>query len=88
LEFMYFLVFKEVEAIRSSDPESARGYLEKQKEFLVDHLGAWVPEFAGNMEKNAKTEFYKNVSRATRSFIKKDMTELAKKFIDFSEVLK
>lgn len=29
----------------------------------------WVPEFADNIEKNAETQFYKSLSRATRSFI-------------------
>ena len=88
LEFMCFLVFKEIEMIKNSNFESALDYLKKQKEFLDGHLGAWVSEFSDNIEKNAETEFYKNLSRATRSFIKKDTTELAKKFIDFSEVFK
>lgn len=79
LEFMYFLIGKEIEAMENSNLESAMDYLKKQKEFLDDHLGVWVSEFTDNIEKNAETEFYRNLSRATKSFIKKDMTELTKK---------
>jgi TorA maturation chaperone TorD len=77
LEFMYFLIFKETEAIRNSDPEGVANYLKKQMSFLQDHLGRWVPEFAGNVEANAQTQFYKNLARLTRSFIKEDLRNLS-----------
>ncbi len=47
LEFMYFLIFKEIEAFAGSDIETAMGFIQQQKSFLEDHLLAWVPEFAG-----------------------------------------
>ena len=58
LEFMYYLIFRQVEAIRNSDSARAANYLEKQKAFLETHLGIWAPEFANNVESNAQTEFY------------------------------
>lgn len=77
LEFMYFLIFKEVEAIRNSDSESAASYLKKQRAFLETHLGIWISEFADNVEANAQTEFYKNLARFTKSFVKKDLESLS-----------
>lgn len=77
LEFMYFLIFKEVEAIRNSDFGSAVSYLKKQKAFLETHLGIWVSEFADNVETNAQTKFYKNLAQLTKSFVKKDLKSLS-----------
>ncbi len=77
LEFMYFLIHKEVEAIEFSDSVTAAGYLKKQKVFLESHLGIWVSEFADNVEVNAQTEFYKNLARLTKSFVNKDLKSLS-----------
>lgn len=73
LEFMYYLIFKEMESINKSDLEAGKDYLEGQKRFLEDHLGAWVSEFADRVEENAETEFYKNLARFTAVFVKKDI---------------
>ncbi len=77
LEFMYFLVFREVEGIRNSDSGSVARYLEKQRAFLETHLGMWVSRFTDDVEANAQTEFYKNLARITRSFVKKDQRSLS-----------
>ncbi|MBC8263890.1 MAG: molecular chaperone TorD family protein [Anaerolineales bacterium] len=76
LEFMYYLIFKEIESIEKSDFENAMDYLRKQRGFLEDHLGAWVSEFADNVEENAGTDFYKCLARATRVFVKKDLDDV------------
>ena len=72
LEFMHFLIFKEMEAIDQGDDNSIITCLLNQRCFLKDHLGAWVPEFTGNVAGNAKTSFYQNLARATEAFIKDD----------------
>ncbi len=77
LEFIYFLIFKEIEAIKNSDFEVAIRYLEKQQVFLETHLGAWVSEFANNVEANAQTSFYKNLARLTKSFVEEDLESLS-----------
>lgn len=76
LEFMYFLIFKQIEAIKNSDSETANNYLKKQKSFLKIHLGEWVYDFAEKVESNAETEFYKALARLTRSFVEKDLTRI------------
>jgi TorA maturation chaperone TorD len=76
LEFMYYLIFKEIEALGYSDFENAIDYLEKQQGFLEDHLGVWAPKLADEMEKNARTEFYRNLGRSTKVFIEKDLHDV------------
>ncbi len=77
LEFMYFLIFKEIEVIRNSDSGNTASYLKKQKVFLETHLGIWVSEFANNVEVNAQTEFYKTLGRLTKSFVEEDLESLS-----------
>jgi TorA maturation chaperone TorD len=73
LEFMYYLIFKEIEMIEKSDLDNARDYIRLQQQFLEIHLGAWVREFALTVEKTATTDFYKNLARVTRIFVQKDL---------------
>jgi TorA maturation chaperone TorD len=70
LEFMYYLIFKEIEFFSNSDLEAAVGFIRKQNSFLEDHLMAWVPEFVGNVIANAANPFYPNLANATRAFLK------------------
>ena len=72
LEFMYYLIFKEIEAFADSDTEAAMGFIQKQKSFLEDHLMAWVPEFAKNIIDNAENPFYPNLAKATESFLQEN----------------
>jgi TorA maturation chaperone TorD len=72
LEFMHFLIFRELEAIDQGDDNSIITCLLNQQSFLKDHLSGWVPEFTGKIADNAKTSFYKNLARATEAFIKDD----------------
>ena len=77
LEFMYFLILKEIEAIRNSDIETTLSFIEKQRAFLREHLGAWVFGFTDTIEEKAETEFYKNLARATKTFIEQNFDELS-----------
>jgi TorA maturation chaperone TorD len=76
LEFLYFLIFKALDAAEHADMESFSRYLEKRKHFLSDHLGAWISDFQWNVEEKAETNFYKNLARATGAIIQKDLDEL------------
>jgi TorA maturation chaperone TorD len=71
LEFMYFLILKEAEAISHSDFEQALDFLKKQQEFL----SLQVSEFADRVERNAETQFYKQLARTTKVFVSKDLLE-------------
>jgi TorA maturation chaperone TorD len=72
LEFMHFLVFKEMEASSEGGAGAFINCLLIQRSFLEDHLGAWISDFAGNIVNNAQTSFYQNLALATESFVKDD----------------
>jgi len=73
LEFMYFLIFKEIEAIQTGNTEAAIDYQEKQVSFLQIHLAVWVSEFADKVIKYSQTDFYRNLARATQFFVEQDL---------------
>ena len=77
LEFMYFLVFKEIEAIRNHDLEKTVLYQNKQRAFLESHLGIWISDFTDNILSNAETAFYKKVACLTKSFVIEDLKSLS-----------
>lgn len=72
LEFMHYLIFKEIEALFNSNRDAAIGFIQKQRAFLEDHLLAWVPEFAQNISKHAENPFYPNLAKATLIFLKEN----------------
>jgi TorA maturation chaperone TorD len=72
LEFMYYLIFKEIEAFANSNIETAIDYIQKQKSFLEDHLMAWVPEFVKSIIESPENPFYVNLAKATTAFLKEN----------------
>lgn len=72
LEFMYYLIFKEIEAFASSDIEEAIDFIQKQKSFLEDHLMAWVPAFAETIIEFSENPFYTNLANATTAFLEEN----------------
>ncbi|MBS1250195.1 MAG: Tat proofreading chaperone DmsD [Chloroflexi bacterium] len=76
LEFMSFLIFKEIEALKKNDIEEALACLGTQNNFLRDHLGAWVSKFTKNVKENAQTSFYRNLASVTKLFVKNDYTNI------------
>jgi len=72
LEFMHYLVFKEIRAGASGSYTIAVDYVEKQKIFLETHLGAWISAFSTQIMESAETEFYRNLSTLTTRFVKKN----------------
>jgi TorA maturation chaperone TorD len=75
LEFMHFLVIKELEALAGADPDRAGYFRQKQKSFLERYLAAWVPDFSRNAEAQAQTRFYQELAAATRVFIEGDFDQ-------------
>lgn len=77
LEFVYLLVATEIEALEAEEFEAAAHLLERQYEFLVDHLGRWVSEVADNMRERADTEFYRLLGEELQTFVEGDGQQLA-----------
>lgn len=73
LEFMNFLVYKEIEAWTKSKVEDAIEELRNQEIFLAKYLGAWVPDFSKTILENSTNPFYMNLAECTAVFIKNDI---------------
>lgn len=76
LEFVYVLALQECEALVSGDREKAAEAIEQQYEFLAEHLGRWVSEFATNVREHATTDFYRELADETQSFVENDGKQL------------
>jgi TorA maturation chaperone TorD len=44
-------------------------YIEMAEEFIREHLMAWIPKFARDMEDAAVSPFYRELAKATASFL-------------------
>ncbi len=72
LEFMSYLIYREIERCANSNVGDARADLEKQHGFLKRHLGAWAPGFATAILQNSTNRFFTNLARCTDVFIHTD----------------
>lgn len=77
LEFIYFLIFREIDCLQSSQYEQACDFLFEQNLFVNDHLNAWIPEFSGLVGEYSNTEFYSTLALATQRYIKWDLEYLS-----------
>ncbi len=76
LEFAHFLSAGAAEANRNSAVDDVVSFEGKLRGFLADHLGAWVGEFAANVRRHARTDFYAELARATEAFVLEDLASL------------
>jgi len=71
LEFMYYLVFKEIEAIEVNNMPAAVAALESQEIFMNNFLRPWADKFAHKMAEGAETGFYRALAGCFSAFVYK-----------------
>jgi putative dimethyl sulfoxide reductase chaperone len=76
LEFMHFLAYKESYAILHDGKEKLQTVVEAEKKFVKDHIGRWVPLFAGMLRRKADYGFYKILADFTADLIAFDIAYL------------
>ncbi len=69
LEFVSFLIYKEIEALEKSDFGTALTIMEKQKKFLDGHLGPWVRRFCGKIKEGTDNRFYTALADCVSCFM-------------------
>ncbi len=69
LEFMSFLMRKEIDAVASSDNQAAEDYVIKQKKFANALLCPWVPEFCEQIRTGTDSDYYKAVADCTQAAV-------------------
>jgi len=77
LEFMYVLIYREIEAIRKDQPKIAFEQMHQQKSFLQYHIGAWAGLFADLVEEYAQTGFYRSLAKATKIYVDEDVVGIS-----------
>jgi DMSO reductase family type II enzyme chaperone len=65
LGFMAYLAIKEAEA----DEGERRIWLERERSFLRDHLGRWLPPFCRRVEEASRHPFYTALAELTETFV-------------------
>lgn len=76
LEFMYFLILKEIDSLQKEDIPEARNWILQQRDFLRDHIGFWLPRFEHTVKQHSKLDFYSHLAEVTRIFILEDLQVL------------
>ena len=69
LEFMYFLIYREIEALKKADIAAAAGYTEKQMEFMSKILMKWVPLFCEKIKEGTENNFYTALADCTYIYV-------------------
>lgn len=75
-EFMAYLCQETLEFIEDQDWHGIIGSLIDQIDFLGQHLTNWIPDFCADIEKCAKTKFYRAVAKITKGFLSQERTFL------------
>ncbi len=69
LEFMYFLAYREVEALQNHDLETAGKFLNFQERFWDGFLRRWVPPFCERIRDRSENRFYRALADCLSSFL-------------------
>ena len=70
LEFMYYLIFKEIEALEKSDLAPTLNFIKIQEVFLDRFLKRWVRPFCGKVKEGTDSGFYKALADCAAAFIR------------------
>ncbi len=76
LELEQILANRTAETLRRGDEDEATALLTTQKNFLDDHLAAWVPMMTADMKRFAKTDLYRGLAHLTDGFLATDQAFL------------
>lgn len=76
LEFQGFLCAKAAEALRAGDEDEAAAYVVQQRNFLEDHLLSWTPMMLADLDRFARTDFYKGLGHLTTGVLQEERNVL------------
>lgn len=72
LEYMQVMSERTCKALTDSSEDEAVALVKSQANFLEDHLLSWVPMMTAEMQRFAKTDFYRGLSHLTNGFLEVD----------------
>jgi TorA maturation chaperone TorD len=69
MEFISYLIYKEREALETSDLDAVRKYAEKQEAFLNNFIRPWMPQFCSKIKAGTENEFYRSLAECLSVFV-------------------
>ena len=72
LEFEQIMALRTAEKLKAGYENTAVQLIKTQKNFLDDHLRAWVPMMTADMKRLARTDMYRGLAYLTDGFLKMD----------------
>lgn len=69
LAFMHYLCQKEKEAWQQGKEEEAAQWQQLEAEFVINHLGRWLPSLCEKICQNTQSDFYKGMAKLIDGFI-------------------
>ena len=72
LEYMQIMSKRALDACAAGQGGKTEAVLLAQRNFLADHLLAWVPFLTDDMLEFAQTDFYRALAHLTRGFVRED----------------
>lgn len=69
LEFLYLLTFQETQATANGDLDAMNAMSALRRQFLAQHVGAWIGPFTAAMNDGAETGFYRELAGLTARFV-------------------
>jgi len=76
LEFLYLLLFTQRLATRSGNLDDLAAAQLLQRQFLGEHLGAWIGAFTTAVKAHAETAFYRELAGLTERFVQMEADAL------------
>lgn len=62
LEFLYYLIYCQVEALGKNDLERFQEYKRKEVSFVSRYLGKWAPRLCSSMKEETEHVFYRSLA--------------------------
>lgn len=72
LEFMQRMALRTIEDLEAGCEREAANKLATQRDFAHDHLLNWLPALTADMQKFAKTAFYRGLAQLTLGYVQED----------------
>ena len=68
LEFMYFLSYRQVEALQKGEMTLAKDYKQKQDDFQSRFLGKWIQPFCTHIQNETDNSYYHALAGCLSAF--------------------
>ena len=72
LEFMYYLIYKELEGLQQAENGRASTFIQAQKQFIHSFLGPFVPPLCQKIQEETISKFYQALTDCVATFVRND----------------